>query len=141
MCEQNASYLVIEVLGIRVKKFKQTLTEKCSKSTKIAISLQQVIFQNFPGGAIPPDAPKAFSVFQSALISSAEKTCLKKMVKLCPPPFLKFFATSLRCPMNNKYGPVFATLSCCLGSEFRQNCRQKHPPPVKILYFAHWWCA
>ena len=35
-----------EVLRIRVKKFKQSLPEKCSK-------LQYVIFQNFPGEAYP----------------------------------------------------------------------------------------
>ena len=45
--------------------------------------------------------------------------------------------------LTNDYAPwtintIFAILSCYLGSEFRQNCRQKHSTLVNIFYFAHW---
>ena len=44
---------------------------------------------------MPPDSPK-LSWFNQLQISSAEKNTLKKIWKLCPPPFLIFLATPLQ---------------------------------------------
>ena len=77
MCEENEFGEAV-LLRIRVKKFKQSLPRKCSQSTKIAI-IACNISKFFRGSISPgPEPPKAFSVFQSATISSAEKTTLEK---------------------------------------------------------------
>ena len=76
-----------EAPRIRVKKFKHSLPENYSKSTKIAISLQQhVNFQKFLGGACPR-TPLELSWFYQLQISSAEKKKIRwKNVEIMPPP-------------------------------------------------------
>ena len=41
---------------------------------------------------MPPDPTEPFVFLNLLQISSAEKNTLKKMLKLCPPPFFKFLA-------------------------------------------------
>ena len=86
-----------EVLRIRVKKFRQSLPEKCSKSTKIAIAACNI--SKIFWGSIPSDPPKAFSVFQSASISSAEKITLEKNVEITVAP-LKIFLYVTTLPLE-----------------------------------------
>ena len=98
MCEQNAPYFG-EVLRIRVKKFKQSLSENCSKSTKIAITACNIL--KISWGSIPPDPPKVFLFFNLLQLTRLKKTTLEKKWwnYAFPPSLFKFLAT----PLNNKY--------------------------------------
>ena len=60
-----------EALRVRVKKFKQTLPENYSKSTKIAITAFK--FQKFSGGACPRTPLELFLFLNQLQFCSAEK--------------------------------------------------------------------
>ena len=99
MCEHSelakSANIFGEALRIRVKKFKQNLTENYSKSTKIAITSCK--FSKIFRGSMPPDPSRAFLVSQSA----SNLFCRKKIrLKKCGsygPSLLKFLAT----PVDN----------------------------------------
>ena len=57
------------------------------------------------------------------------------MVKLCFPLLLRFLATPLRHPMNNKYH--FRNISLVIWVQNSGKIVDKNIPPVKIFYFAH----
>ena len=127
MCKQNPSYLV------KYSEFgSKNLNKVCSKSTKIAITACNI--SKFLGKAYLRTPLKPFMFFNLLQLALLKKTTLEKNDEIMPPPppLLKFLATPLHRPMNNKYH-IPTTLSCYLGSEFRQNCRQKHPPSKIFL--------
>ena len=57
------------------------------------------------------------------------------MVKLCSPLLLRFLATPLRHPMNNKYH--FCYISLVIWVQNLGKIVDKNIPPVEIFYFAH----
>ena len=95
-------------------------------------------FKHFPGEHTPRTPLKTFLFFNLLQLTQLKKNTLEKKWWNYAPPSSKFLATPLHRPWT--INTIFATLFCYLGSEFRQNCRQKHPP-VKIFYFAHWSIA
>ena len=74
-----------EAIRIRVKKLKRNLPEKCSKSTKMAITACK--FSNIFRESMPSDPPEPFLFLSLLQISSAEKTTLEKNVEIMPPLF------------------------------------------------------
>ena len=84
-------YLVkYSLLKIIVKKFKQSLPEKCSKNTKIAITACNI--SKFFLRSMPRTPLKPFLYFNLLQLALLKKTIrLKKMVKLCSPPFFLNF--------------------------------------------------
>ena len=83
-----------EVRIIKVKKFKQNLSENYSKSTKytackFAKLYSMEICKIFPGEHAP-DPPRAFLVIQSASNLYGQKKKLEKNVEIMPSPFLVF---------------------------------------------------
>ena len=93
MCEQNA-IIFGEALRIRVKKFKQTLPENYSKSTKIAITACK--FSKIFRKSMPPDLPRDFFVSESASNQFWRKTnTLEKNVEIRAPSLLQFLAAPL----------------------------------------------
>ena len=88
------------------------------------------MFQKFPGGAYPR-TPK-FLFFNLLQLILLNKKTFKKMVKLCFPLLLRFLATPLRHPMNNKHH--FRNINLVIWVQ------TKTFPSVKIFYFAHCLC-
>ena len=89
--------------------------------------------KNFPGEHTP-GPPKVF-VFNLLQLALLKKLRFKKMVKLCSPLLLRFLATPLRHPMNNKYH--FHNISLVIWVHNSGKIVDKNIPPVKIFYFAH----
>ena len=79
-----------EALKIRVKKFKHSLRENYSKSTKITITPCKI------SGGVCPRTPRELFLFLNQLhISSVEKKNAGKKVEIMPSPLLQFLATPL----------------------------------------------
>ena len=81
-----------------------------------------------------PGSPKFFD-FNLLQLALLKKIRLKKMVKLCFPLLLKFLATPLRHPINNKYH--FRKISIVIWVQNSGKIVDKNIPPVKIFYFSH----
>ena len=90
-------------------------------------------FKNFPGEHTS-DPPK-FLFFNLLELALLKKLRLKKMVKLCSSLLLRFLATPLRHPMNNKYH--FRDISLVIWVQNSGKIVDKNIPPVKIFYCAH----
>ena len=98
MCEQNASYLAMHTeLGSK------SLNKICVKIIQNALKwpLQQVNFQNFPGGVCPWTPVKPFLLLNQLQFFSAKIKITRKNVEIMS-PFLNF---SLRhcseCPYSD----------------------------------------
>ena len=86
-----------ERLKIRSQKYKQTLCENCSKSTKMAITACK--FSKIVRGIMPPDPLESFLLFKLLKINSVGKTTLEKVAKFD----LIFLKKILNTPLTMAY--------------------------------------
>ena len=84
-----------EALKIRVKKFKQTLRENYSRSTKMAIT--ECKLSQFFRGSMHPDPPGAFLVSQSASNQFCQNNTLEKNVEIMLPTSFKISRYATGC--------------------------------------------